>query len=92
MCRTVKGCYGYADVGGYMCEKKEGHSNRKKRGKDHVSEHTFTQIVRDKCQPTRVVLIFLLIAFDIFHFNQEKLNNILPCHQIRLFPCLSRLS
>lgn len=40
MCRTVKGCYGYADVGGYMCEKKKGTATEKKKGKDHVSEHT----------------------------------------------------
>lgn len=58
MCRTVKGCYGYADVGGYMCEKKEGHSNRKKRGKDHVSEHTFTQIVRDNASQLESFLSF----------------------------------
>lgn len=32
MCRTVKGCYGYADVGGYMCEKKRRAQQQKKKG------------------------------------------------------------
>lgn len=51
----------------HVWKKEKGTATEKKRGKDHVSEHTFTQIVRDKCQPTRVVLIFysLLLTYSI---------------------------
>lgn len=91
MCCTVKGCYGYAGVGGYIqCVKKKGTATEKKRGKA-MYQNLLSQIVRDNASQLES-LLSLLIAFDIFHFNQEKLNNILPCHQKRLFPCLSRLS
>lgn len=51
MCRTVKGCYGYADVGGYMCEKKEKAQQQKKKKGERPCIRTYFYSDRTRQMP-----------------------------------------